>query len=216
MDDQTRLRVQSNWSFVRSMDRTIDQATKLQTLASNSIGFIWLLRRTAGSADVPCLFDTDLMWTLQSVQLEVVLLFGKSAVKDRKIIWINTYACTHTATIVPCPKCDENHLLLSLLRMLLVEHFNGCCFLAFFCCWNFVYFFPFVCIALHRLHNFIIWSCVLGALYLVKHMWIDNKYMQEDQITDLFFPYNRHLFDDSIRREMHNGVVRMVFKNVRL
>lgn len=125
-----------------------------------------------------------------------VLLFGKSAVKDRKIIWINTNVCTHTSThqrlyharnvtkIICCCRCLWN------ISMVVV----------FFC------FFPVVaefrCVALHRLHNSIIWSCVLDALYLVKHMWIDNnKYMREDQITDLFFPCNRHLFDDSIRRE---------------
>lgn len=119
-------------------------------------------------------------------------------------------AQAHTPTIGPC--MPDVTKIICCCRCCSCCLWNISMVRCFFCCWNFVYFSVFyVCVALHRLHNSIIWSCVLDALYLVKHMWIDNKYIREDQITDLFFPCNRHLFDDSTRSEMLNGVLGMVF-----
>lgn len=153
------------------------------------------------TADVPCLFDTDLMWTLQSrsawSQSFFEHFFGKSAwkVKDRKIIWINTHQRLYHA------QCDENHLLLLLLHAA-CGTFCWLFFVAFFLLLTFFW----VCVCVLRCTGFTIssfghvsWTrCTLSSTCELITCLL---YMREDQITDLFFPCNRHLFDDSMERE---------------
>lgn len=90
--DQIRLRVQNN----RSNDQAADQ------IADACIKHHWIylvVASTAGSADVPCLFDTDFDVDFAKRSAWSHFFFWKSArkVEDREIIWINT------PTIVPCP-----------------------------------------------------------------------------------------------------------------